>query len=146
MFLTFTFCDNKRLGDIYQFIKKVQHALFLWQTWGKSSKWSSVLSHVCFDPCYNCLQNNGAFVLASCICCLIKQGRSHYLVNNNCTPSFLRSLGEFVSDCFGTRYFSRECSSRRKIQRSKTITDEFTQKPKNSWCRLTMYYSLITAL
>ena len=38
-------------------------------------------------------------------------------------------------DCFGPRYFS-ERSSLRKIPRSKTITDEFTQWPKQRWCKV----------
>ena len=32
--------------------------------------------------------------------------------------------------------FLRERSSRRKIPRSKTITDEFTQRPKQRWCKV----------
>ena len=32
--------------------------------------------------------------------------RSHCLDNNNCAPSFLRSLREIGGDCFGPRYFS----------------------------------------
>ena len=32
--------------------------------------------------------------------------------------------------------FLRERSSRRKIPRSKTITDEFTQWPKQRWCKV----------
>ena len=50
-----------------------------------------------------------------------------YLDNNNCAPSFLRSLCEIGGDCFDRGIFLRERSSRRKIPRSKTVTDEFTQ-------------------
>ena len=33
-------------------------------------------------------------------------GKWFYLDNNNCAPSFLRSLCEIGGDCFGPRYFS----------------------------------------
>ena len=32
--------------------------------------------------------------------------------------------------------FPRERSSRRKIPSSKTITDEFTKRPKKRWCKV----------
>ena len=41
--------------------------------------------------------------------------------NNNFAPSIIRSLCEFVGDCFGPRYFS----SGAQIPRPKTITSEF---------------------
>ena len=49
----------------------------------------------------------------------------YYLDNNNCAPSFLRSL----------------CEKRRwlfwaEVLRTKTITNEFTQGPKNRWCKV----------
>ena len=50
-----------------------------------------------------------------------------YVDNDNCTPSFLRSLCEFGGDCFGPRYFSEgSVAPEEKIPRSKTITNEFT--------------------
>ena len=36
----------------------------------------------------------------------------------------------------GRGIFLRERSSRRKIPRTKTITDELTQGPKNRWCKV----------
>ena len=36
----------------------------------------------------------------------------------------------------GRGIFLRECSSRRKMPRTKTITDEFTKGQKNKWCKV----------
>ena len=68
----------------------------------------------------------------------------NYLDNNNCAPSLLRSLCEIRGDCFIRGIFLRERCSRRKIPRSKTITDEFTQWPKQRWSKV-IILSLITA-
>ena len=53
-----------------------------------------------------------------------------YLDNNNCAPSFLRSLCENQMWLFWAE------ASRRKIPRTKAITYEFTQGPKNRWCKV----------
>ena len=63
-----------------------------------------------------------------------------YLNNNYCSPSFLRSLCEIRLDCFGPRYFpdwgSAAPEEKSLYQGTKTITDNFTQWPKQRWCNV----------
>ena len=60
---------------------------------------------------------------------------AHHLFWGHCVKSEVIFLDRGI--------FLRERSSRRKIPRSKTITDEFTQWPKQRWCKVLL--SLITA-
>ena len=64
--------------------------------------------------------------------------------NNNFAPSIFWSLCEFVSDCFGPRYFSSGATlPHRKVPRSKTITSEFHTMTSKKM--VPSYYCLINA-
>ena len=60
--------------------------------------------------------------------------------NNYCVPFFLRSLCKIRGDCFGLRLFWAEVfflgstAPKEKYLGIKTITDNFTQWPKQRWC------------
>ena len=62
--------------------------------------------------------------------------RRHYLDNNNCAPSFWGHCVKSEVIVLDWGIFLRERNSRRKIPRSKTITDKFTQWPKQRWCKV----------
>ena len=69
------------------------------------------------------------------------------LDNNNCTPSFWWPCVESEVIVLDRCILMRERSTRRKILRSKTITDEFTQWPKQRWCKAIMsLYHLFRAV
>ena len=62
----------------------------------------------------------------------------HKLDNNNCAPSFLRSLCEIGGDCFGPRYFSEGAQLPKKnteVQNNHRRI-KFTQWPKQRWCKV----------
>ena len=59
-----------------------------------------------------------------------------YLDNNNCAPFLEVIVWKSEVIVLDRGIFLRERSSQRKIPRTKTITDEFTQGPKNRWCKV----------
>ena len=59
-------------------------------------------------------------------------------LDNICAPSFLRSL------CENQRWLFWAEASRRKIPRTKAITYEFTQGPKNRWCKVIIVTATLT--
>lgn len=80
-----------------------------------------------------CLQNKGNNHLSSYF--TFNHDGLVQLDNNNCAPSFLRSLCEIWRWLFWVEVL-RKSSSQRKIQRTKTITDKFTQWPQYRWCKV----------
>ena len=70
-----------------------------------------------------------------------------YLDNNNCAPSFLRSLCEIGGDCFGPRYFSEGAQLPKKNTNGpkQSLTNSHNDRNKDGAKLLLSLITMITA-